>query len=301
MERKERVCSVFNLDASETVAYNNPLFPAYVTYGHLSSYPNYACIGHWHEDLEFIFVKSGRMTFNVNGTLTELCAGTGILVNSRQFHYGFSAERNECEFICILLHPGLLRGNHWFYQTCVEAVTENTACPFLYLDGAGKTAPILEKLQAVYDSFEDPPTNAASYFILLEHFIGIVGILYDVMDVAHQIRTPESPDLSAIRSMTGYIEEHYAERIALADVAAAGACSKSKCNLLFKKYLHDTPVTYITRLRLRKSLSALLSSGASIADIAYDFGFGGASYYCETFKKYYGMPPLLYKQRQTGE
>lgn len=86
------------------------------------------------------------------------------------------------------------------------------------------------------------------------------------------------------------------EHITLADIALSGACCKSKCSLLFKKYLRDTPITYTTKLRLRKSLSTLLASNSSIADIAYEYGFGGASYYCETFKKYYGMPLLIYKK-----
>ena len=84
----------------------------------------------------------------------------------------------------------------------------------------------------------------------------------------------------------------------LSDYLTWVACCKSKCSLLFKKYLRDTPITYTTKLRLRKSLSTLLGSNSSIADIAYEYGFGGASYYCETFKKYYGMPPLLYKKNQ---
>lgn len=59
----------------------------------------------------------------------------------------------------------------------------------------------------------------------------------------------------------------------------------------------DTPITYVTKLRLRKSLAALLDSDKSITDIAYEYGFCGASYYCESFQKYYGMSPLQYKKR----
>ena len=53
-------CSTFNPDFSETVAYNNPLFPAYVRYGLLSTYPDYSAISHWHSDLEFILIKKGK-------------------------------------------------------------------------------------------------------------------------------------------------------------------------------------------------------------------------------------------------
>ena len=63
MDGVTRYCSVFNSDSSETVAYNNPLFPAYVVYGFLSSYPDYSSISHWHKDLEFILIKKGAMTY----------------------------------------------------------------------------------------------------------------------------------------------------------------------------------------------------------------------------------------------
>ena len=86
------------------------------------------------------------------------------------------------------------------------------------------------------------------------------------------------------------------QHLTLADIALSGACCKSRCSLLFKKYLRDTPITYTTKLRLRKSLLVLLASDKTITDIAYEYGFGGASYYCETFKKYYGTSPLLYKK-----
>lgn len=116
MNEHIRYSPVFNLDSSETISYNNPLFPAYVGYGILSWYPDYSGISHWHVDLEFILVKKGKMTYNVNGELIKLTENNGIMVNSRQMHYGFSMEHRECEYICALLSPELLQGNKWFYQ-----------------------------------------------------------------------------------------------------------------------------------------------------------------------------------------
>lgn len=298
MDNNTKYCSVFNSDSSETVAYNNPLFPAYVVYGLLSSYPDYSSVSHWHKDLEFILIKRGTMTYNVNGRLIELEEGSGIMVNSYQLHYGFSAEHNECEFVCILLSPELLQVNDWFYQNYIEAVTENSAYPYLYLSRNGWMASVMEKLDGIYDSFGKVPAEPLSYFELMEDYFMLMKILYENLDIGSQTRKPESTDLSSLRSMMTYIEEHYMEHITLADIALSGACCKSKCSLLFKKYLRDTPITYTTKLRLRKSLSTLLDSNSSIADIAYEYGFGGASYYCETFKKYYGMPPLIYKKNQ---
>ncbi len=295
MDNSIKHCSVFNSDSSETVAYNNPLFPAYVVYGVLSSYPDYTSISHWHKDLEFIVVKKGKMTYNVNGQLIELTESCGIMVNSRQLHYGFSAEHNECEFICILLSPELLQENSWFYQNCIEPVTENSAVPYLYLTQNDWTASVIQKLEEIYDFFGKIPAKHLSYFRLMENYYGIMKILYENLDIENQAQEPESSELSSLKNMISYIEEHYMEHVALADIALSGACCKSKCSLLFKKYLRDTPITYLTKLRLQKSLSMLLGSNSNIAAIAYEYGFNGASYYCETFKKYYGVSPVIYK------
>lgn len=296
MDNNSGYCSVFNPDFSETVAYNNPLFPAYVVYGFLSSYPDYSSISHWHKDLEFILLKKGTMTYNVNGRLIDLEEGSGIIVNSRQLHYGFSAERNECEFICILLSPELLLENSWFYQNFIQAITENSAYPYLYLKRNGWMAAIMEKLENIYDSFGKRKIIPTSYFELMEDYFSIMKILYENLDVESFALTPEASDLASVRSMITFLEEHYMERISLSNIALSGACCKSKCALLFKKYLRDTPITYLTKLRLRKSLPTLLESDQNIAVIAYEYGFGGASYYCETFKKYYGISPLMYKK-----
>lgn len=302
MTRISEYCSAFNPDSSETVAYNNPLFPVYARYGILSTYPDYSAISHWHKDLEFILIKKGTMTYNVNGELIELSENNGIMVNSRQLHYGFSAQHNECEFICILLSPELLAGNAWFYQNYIERITENPSDPYLYLAPSGWQGRILSTLEKLYHSFdcengqEFVSIKPQSYFETIKFFIEIMKILYENLNLENQTRTEESSGLISLKSMMIYIEEHYMEKITIESIAQSGICCKSRCSLLFKKYLNDTPVIYTTKLRLRKSLTALLTTDKSMTEIGYEFGFCTASYYCETFKKYYGMSPLAYRK-----
>lgn len=298
MQKHPKYCSAFNPDASETIAYNNPLFPAYAQYAVLSTYPNYSAISHWHRDLEFILVKQGNMTFNVNGELITLSPRTGILINSRQLHYGYSPDLTECEFICIILSPELLQVNDWFYQNYVQPVIENCACPYVYLAHENWHRAILEHLECLYHSFESAPVDNPPCFHVITTFLSIMNILSDHLSAQDRLPEKESSELAALRNMMTYVEEHMRERITLDHIARAGSCCKSRCSLLFKKYLRESPITYMTKLRLRKSLNTLLDSDASITDIAYAHGFCGASYYCETFQKYYGTSPLRYRNIQ---
>jgi AraC-like DNA-binding protein len=300
MKKHPEYNSAFNYDLSETVAYNNPLFPVYTRYDILSTYPDYSAISHWHKDLEFIVVRKGSMTYNINGKLVELTDGNGIMVNSRQLHYGFSAQHNECEFICIIISPELLQGNEWFYQNFVEHITENSACPYLLLgrsaDSCCWQASVLDRLEHLYASFGTDPAAPCSNFEVIEDFTFIMKMLYENLKTGNPAKKQESAELSTLKKMIAYIDDHYTEHIRLEDIALSGACCKSRCSMLFKKYLRDTPVAYVTKLRLRKSLAILLDLNKNITDVAYECGFSGTSYYCETFKKYYGTSPLLYKK-----
>ena len=65
--------------------------------------------------------------------------------------------------------------------------------------------------------------------------------------------------------------------------------------MLFRsKYLSQTPITYLTKYRLNKSLDLLFSTDMQVTEISYEVGFSNASYYAETFKKYYHCTPKEY-------
>ena len=73
-------------DNSERVRYNPPMIPVYATKGRLSCFQNMAAASHWHDDLAFIVVLSGRMMYNINENIYALNAGNGVFVNSQQLH-----------------------------------------------------------------------------------------------------------------------------------------------------------------------------------------------------------------------
>ena len=112
------------------------------------------------------------------------------------------------------------------------------------------------------------------------------------MNSAKADHTPD-PDWIVIRQMTGYIQNHYQEKIRLEHVAEAGIVCRSKCCQLFRDKLHTTPMNYVIRYRLEKACD-LIRNGYSITDAAFSTGFQGTSYFSETFRKEYGFTPTAY-------
>lgn len=98
-------------DASEIVHYDTAGIPLYIRTGSLDHYPDKRALCHWHEDIEFIRILKGRMNYSINGKKILLNENDCLMVNAKQMHYGYSQNQQNCIFICILIHPGLLTAN----------------------------------------------------------------------------------------------------------------------------------------------------------------------------------------------
>ena len=280
-----------NSDLSENVAYNIPEFPVYIRRGVLSDYPDFRAVCHWHTDFEFIYVFDGSMDYSVNGSVIPLNAGQGIFVNSNCLHYGFSDKKSECRFLCILLHPALLSSNSYFHQTVLSPLTDNSDISYIKLR---PSCPWQNEIILALLRIEKSINEKNEALNILQSFITIISAIIDNTGKASHSRQ-EGDDISALTAMIGFIQQNYPEKISIKTLASAGGCCKTRCNNLFRKYLSMTPLNYLTEYRLDKSTELLLSTGSGIADIAYTCGFSGSSYYCETFKKYYGITPKLYR------
>ena len=284
---------VLNSDASEKVAYNTQDFPAYIKKGQLSSYPDFRAVSHWHDDLEFILILEGQMSYDVNGQKVSLQVGEGLFVNSRCFHYGYSDTHTECFFICILLSPLLLSVNTYFIENYLNPLMQNTNFPYQKLSSAIQWQnSILRNLEILYANNIDE----LQPFIILEKTAHIFQLLFENMNLA-STRVKNAEDILTLAAMIGYIQKNYPKKIMLKDISSAGNCCKSKCSSLFQKYLNFPPIIYLNHYRLEKSIFLLRNTSMSITEIAYTCGFSNSSYFCELFHKYYNTTPRKFRNR----
>ena len=280
-------------DLSENVNYNNKIFPAYIKRGSLSSFPDHRAICHWHTDFEFIYVFHGTMDYSINGSIITLNSGQGLFVNSNCLHFGFSDEKSECYFLCILLHPSLLTSNPYFQETVLIPLTQNSGIPYIVLKNtsAWQNSIIMELLRM--ETLMGKENEALN---IIQSF---TNILYQIINHSADSTTANRADanISSLTAMVGYVQQNYDKKITIDTLASVGHCCKTSCNELFRKYLNMTPLTYITKYRLDKSTDMLVHSNNSISEIAYACGFSGASYFCETFNKTFKITPKQYRLR----
>lgn len=289
-----RAASLYS-DGSERVPYENPDFPIYASRSWLSALENMYFAHHWHDDLEFSYMLKGHMSYAIDGEIVELHVGEGIFVNSRHVHGNYSADATDGEYICALVHPSLLCATPHLDREYIAPLTSNNALAYLVL--RGEVPWQQEILNCVYAVWETRSgADAARALTAQGLFFRIAALLYEHMPEEKLRLTRDDRRLSSLRDMVGHIQKNYAEKVMLADIAGAGHMGESACCALFRKQFQQTPVEYLIRYRLEKSLSLLANPGLSVTEIALSVGFSGPSYYAECFRSRLGLSPTAYRK-----
>lgn len=282
-------------DDSEVVHYDRAGVPLYARTNRLAAYPNHQALCHWHEDIEFIHVLEGRMNYFVNGKKITLKENDCLMVNSRQLHYGFSYQREDCLFHCVLFHPCLFTGSRTLYSTYVLPILESRNLEYLYFDSAqGLQLDAAGLIHQIIARKEGGESGYEMEVVGLMHLFW--GRLLRYANLLPQtIHGKDSPDLTLQKDMVSFIHQHYAEKITLADIAASGNVCRNKCCVIFRRYLCQSPIEFLNSYRLKVSCNLLASTSDSVTQIALSCGFNHLSYYSKLFLRQYGCTPSEFR------
>ena len=82
----------------------------------------------------------------------------------------------------------------------------------------------------------------------------------------------------------------------ISDVADTLSVSDSYLRRIFKATYSESPIEYLTRIRIENAKRMLESEYHSIADIAALCGFRSVSYFIQSFKEHEGITPSAYRR-----
>jgi AraC family transcriptional regulator len=102
-------------------------------------------------------------------------------------------------------------------------------------------------------------------------------------------------DRTTLRRVSTYIEEHLAEDLALAELAAVTSLSPYHFARLFKESTGVSPHQYVIGRRVERAKLLLLTTHWSLAAIAHTVGFAHESHLALHFKRLTGLLPSSYR------
>lgn len=105
------------------------------------------------------------------------------------------------------------------------------------------------------------------------------------------------PREERLRAMLDFVGRHYAERISVADVAAAAFASERECHRTFREELGVTPAQYLRDYRIQQACRMLAHTTRPIAAVGEMSGLGTASHFGQVFRAAMGCTPREYRSR----
>jgi AraC-like DNA-binding protein len=278
-------------DGSEIVNYDNPSFPSYIYDGWIAPKVTWEGVPHYHEDIEIMTVKEGKVAYFINGRELLLNAGDTIVVNSNQIHYNLCVGE-VAKYVIAIINPRILANSVAVEMQAIKPITDNPDIPYL------RFRYINEYTEQIRNLVYDLPKIRHDPFAITMQFYQIWDIIRKQAEYlgATKEETVSDPRMQPFKTMMHFISNNYQEQITLGDIAASGNVSKSLCNTLFHQYVGESPINYLMHFRSRKVAELLRSGNMSMSEIAARTGFGGVSYMSETFRKFFEKSPREYRK-----
>jgi transcriptional regulator GlxA family with amidase domain len=101
----------------------------------------------------------------------------------------------------------------------------------------------------------------------------------------------------AIRDTQLYIEEHFAGRLTIDELADRVAISRRNFIRRFKNATANTPIEYIQRVKIEVAKKSLESSSENVMQIMYQVGYTDTKAFRNVFRKLTGLSPLDYRNK----
>ena len=280
-------------DGSEIVNYDDPQFPSYIFEGWVKPKVTWERVPHFHEDIEMCTVTSGKMAYSVNGKTIMLEEGDTIFINSNQIHYSMAIEEQTARYVIFIAHPGILNSSVAVEMQALRPIIDNKDLPYL------RFRDIDEMTDQMYSLMHSLLSIRHCPFEITKQFFQIWDLIIKRSEIIGILGPEEVSDsrMQTFKNMMHFISNNFQRTLTLEEISSSANISKSLCNLLFKQYVGESPISYLMHFRARKMAEYLRSSNLSMSEICSLSGFSGVSYMSETFKKFFGVSPREYRKQ----
>lgn len=247
---------------------------------------------HWHEALEFDYVVSGAVKVSTAGQIQTFQKGEGFFLNTNVLASMVNLE--DCVLDSHLFHPVFL-GGHFksvFETKYLNPVLQNKNLELMPLRGDTPTGKqLLNRLRQLARLQASPNTEFQTRSLLSEIWL---LLLEEMKNTDLQAMPTKNQD--RLLTMMAFIQEHYAEKLTLEEIAHTAAVSTRECLRCFRSAIDRSPIEYLTDYRLQMACKLLEDTDLPVTEVALRTGFGSSSYFTKMFRRAYGKTPVAHRK-----
>ena len=286
-----------NEKMEELLPRENSFFPFTAFYESYSIYTGGSVPWHWHPDVEFMLLLQGSVKLYTNNHTYLLGPGEAAFINSNILHYKEAIEGPVPVSLNQIFDAGLISGGYKsiFEQKYVSPILQCKSLEAMaFYPALPRHQKILELLKHSYDLAEE---GGYGYELAVRSDLSLVWRLLceEAAPVLSEPRITSGRREERIKKMLLFIQEHFHDKISLAQIAESANISERECLRCFKQTLNTTPFTYLLEYRIRMAARMLSETDMPVTEIALACGFTGVSYLGKHFKMIMGCTPSEYR------
>lgn len=251
---------------------------------------------HTHHHAEIIYVKEGRILFEMSDKKFE--AGPGdLLIIARMEKHGTHVLEEPYHRLCVnIAYDAQLDEDREHRLLSVIQDLRSSNEPILHLDpGDNRIESLIVSLIREYNEkveMREQMIAALTEQLLVELF----------RLRPEEKRGQDSKRIySKILLIQQYIDDHFAEDMTVEQIAKSNYISPDYLTKCFREVTGYTPKQYITANRLVYARKLLRTTEMTVDSVAYHAGFFNVNNFIRSFKQYYGETPgSYYKAARKG-
>lgn len=275
-------------------------FPYVCLHGEMDRYIGKEIPWHWHPYFEIDYVEEGEFEFYTTEGVCSLKKGEAVFINSNILH-GVRVKEGQrgCRNYALLFDMHFLSG---MYNSVFE---QNYMLPIVTCREL-ETYPIrpdchqrIQMLDLILTVIEQSEKEGFGYEFGIRADLSRFWcmLLLETEKLRKNSSGHRETDISRIKAMMQYIQEHYGEKLSLEEIAKAASISSREGIRCFQKNIGMSPIKYLNDYRIRKAARRLLETGESIMEIGENCGFSSNSYFGKVFRETFGCTPKEYRKR----
>ncbi len=250
-----------------------------------------------HSDaMEIIEVTSGEVKIQIGTELIDAKAGDFLyvppaMVLRAESISSYAAVRGIIFDMKIIEENLENFDSEVFYMFYVQSRKKITV-----FDREHPIQPILKKyMQECYNEYSDKeicynlPIRANIYLMM-------TSLLRYYCSTKNELDRMIYHNVLRMRPVITYIDEHFREKIYIEKLSDMINVSPDYFTKMFKESIGKTPIDYINGMRINSAMEMLVTTDASMADIADTIGFCNPNYFHKIFKQYMITSPLAYRK-----
>lgn len=265
-----------------TVVYDDELhIEAYRFEGIVQPFPN-----HFHEYYVIGFVENGERVLWCKNKEYTIKKDDVLLFNPGDSHACVQSDDGTLYYRGINITKEIMLG-------LAEEVTGKRELP-----GFSRNVISDEEVTCYLRPLHELVMKGSSGFGKEESLILLISLLIQKYGQSFESCIPECRD--EIEKVCAFMEQHYAERIYLAEIARCVGLSKSTLLRAFTKSKGVTPYCYLENIRIGKA-KKLLEQGIPPIEVALQTGFSDQSHFTNYWSRFIELSPGIYREIFLGK